>query len=265
LPSARSAHSARRIPGGITTRRLLPYRFRTRRTVTTGSRLQRTCGQYPRSRSGRRYLHLCGARRAGCVDDARQVGLLALLGCGARQPVDEPDITRHHEARDALCDVVEERANIQLAAAFQLDIEENVVLAQFGRHRNGGRRLDVRVLVSNRFELYRRDVLAAHADRILEAAEIVEVAVGVPGSEIAGVEPVVTHGACGCGPIAEVPCKQSTRILCPNGDFARDARCARRAVLSQYGDVEARNGPADGTDATVGNRVERAGDALRHG
>jgi hypothetical protein len=55
------------------------------------------------------------------------------------------------------------------------------------------------------------------------------------------------------------------RLMGPHHDLAGDAGRQALTVLAHYGDVVARNRPPHRTQPAITHRIERAGDAFRHG
>src|SRR5438034_85926 len=79
-------------------------------------------------------------------------------------------------------------------AGYRNDRGHDFVLCKLRACRIDGHHLDVGVTEEDLFDLMRRDILAAAADRILEAVHKAEVAVLVTDDPVAGVEPEVSPG-----------------------------------------------------------------------
>src|SRR5690606_34808188 len=114
------------------------------------------------------------------------------------------------------------------------------------------------------FDFHRRDVLAAAADRVLDAVDEVEVAVFVAAAGITAVQPqVAPHpgGGLGLVPVAEYGYPGFDRT---DQDFAQHVRSNRAIVLVGDHDLELVGAlPAD--DLVVGyRRSERHKDRSVH-
>src|SRR5262249_48361704 len=120
-----------------------------------------------------------------------QLVLLDLAVLGGWQRVDELDVARHGEVRHARLEEADTGGLDEHASGAPDDRYHDLVLGEFGAHRKGRRRLDLGMTQQHLLDLERRDVLAAPANRILQAIDETVVAVRLPDDAIAGVEPEI--------------------------------------------------------------------------
>ena len=120
---------------------------------------------------------------------------------------------------------------VTLDAVAQDDAHLHLVLGVLGRHRERRRLDDVGMLVDERLDLERRDVLAAAADGVLDAVDEVVVAVGVDREPVTGVEPAVApRGGAGLGH-AVVPAVDHPRLARTHDELADLVGTERLVVL----------------------------------
>src|SRR3546814_8815603 len=105
--------------------------------------------------------------------------------------------------------------------------QENLVLTDVRRDGDRCALGDIRVHQYIDLDFERRDVLAAAANHVLDAVCKDVVALRCPNEGVAGMEPTVTPGHCGCFGVVEVACIHDPRVACANDTFTRDRKSTR--------------------------------------
>src|SRR5204863_3992652 len=143
-------------------------------------------------------------RRQSIVAARRQVRtlglerlLLHLLGRRPREALTVLDVTRDLEVGQSLFAPGQQRlgrARLRRLARREDYVGLDLLLADRVGHRDHGDIQNLRMRADDRFDLRRRDVLAAPPDEVLAAVHEVEIAFGVSPHFVAGVEPAPAPG-----------------------------------------------------------------------